>query len=158
MKPQHNHPEAFRLMLYVSKDRSVIETIWNSRDGVTPFIVGARDTVLRVPDDEGTALQHDLWSSDPYALFHVPNVGDRIFVDATEALLRPRAEKFVVEGWERDPYPMKMFYGSQPEAVEKCLADWCRPGAPDVVVVDRAMQQRFLKSRMDVFGPREQPS
>jgi len=44
-KPQHRHAEAFKLMIYACSCGHR-ETIWNSRDGVTPAVAGghaARD-------------------------------------------------------------------------------------------------------------------
>jgi hypothetical protein len=67
------HGEAFCLMTYTAVDSSGdSEVIWNSRDGVTPYIVALRDgrearhtgRVVRVPG-------------------HRPAPGSRVFVDLT---------------------------------------------------------------------------
>jgi hypothetical protein len=56
--PGHAHVEAFCLMTYETKDGSVTERIWNSRDGVTPFVVYTRDGK--------TEMQHVRWQEDRY--------------------------------------------------------------------------------------------
>lgn len=43
MPMKHNHAEAFAVMRYASKDGSVTEKLWNSRDGVTPFTLMSKD-------------------------------------------------------------------------------------------------------------------
>ncbi len=72
MTLQFNHPEAWALMSYQTPDRRARERLWNSRDGVTPFIVRSKGEAL--------AMEHVAYSCDPA---HIPEVGDRIFVDAT---------------------------------------------------------------------------
>lgn len=79
------HGEAYKVMKYASDDGKLVERIWNSRDGVTPFIVRSAD---------GVEMKHVDWPQDVYQPFwpHVRaglKVGDRIFVDMT----REEAEK-----------------------------------------------------------------
>lgn len=40
-RSRHAHPEAFCVMQYFDDDGNV-EFIWNSRDGVTPFVIISR--------------------------------------------------------------------------------------------------------------------
>lgn len=40
---QHEFKDAFRLMKYATEDQSIVEWVWNSRDGVTPFCISTRD-------------------------------------------------------------------------------------------------------------------
>lgn len=85
------HAEAFRLMKYASKDGSEVEWIWNSRDGVTPFIVHSRS---------GTEIHHVDWHLD----FRLPNYnplpGERIFVNMTDGMADLLARSFVEKNWE----------------------------------------------------------
>ena len=39
MDSKYNHAEAYCLMKYKCEKCGTVETIWNSRDGVTPFII-----------------------------------------------------------------------------------------------------------------------
>jgi hypothetical protein len=70
----HNHAEAFKLMTYATKDGSFREVIWNSRDGVTPFVVLSLD---------GREMEHIDWGQDKYRPDWQPSIGSRVFVDAT---------------------------------------------------------------------------
>lgn len=47
MASRHLHKEAFCLMLYRGVESGEEEWLWNSRDGVTPFIIwSAKDGVV----------------------------------------------------------------------------------------------------------------
>lgn len=84
------HREAFCVMQYASEDGKVTETLWNSRDGVTPFCVMAKDDV--------TMMQHVKWDADDQDPFHKPKPGDRVFVDLTSERAAVLVEA-VVEAW-----------------------------------------------------------
>lgn len=66
-----NHKEAFCLMRYASKDNAVVEYLWNSRDGVTPFGIKAKDGQ--------TDLLHVDWNRDECRPAHKLMPGDRFF-------------------------------------------------------------------------------
>jgi hypothetical protein len=93
----HKHGEAFMLMAYacVCGHR---ETIWNSRDGVTPFGTGC-------PSCGKPELRHVEWQRDVYAPDHKLHRGQRFWRDGTpdeaEAIMRRRIEmlkdKFPIE-------------------------------------------------------------
>jgi hypothetical protein len=70
----HNHAEAFSLMPYVCINCGFVETLYNTRDGVTPFIVNCRVC-------KGEARHNFKDRFDP--VFQ-PFEGMRIFVDLTE--------------------------------------------------------------------------
>lgn len=135
---KHQHGEAFCLMEYASKDGSHREFIWNSRDGVTPFCIGAED---------GTAeMQHVNWQKDKRSPKHVPEIGDRVFVDVGpyEEDLRERIAKKVDEFWNAAQYPMSKHYETKEAAIEAML-DEClhEPRSPHLVVVDEKLHRRF---------------
>lgn len=130
----HKHAEAFHLMLYRSEDGMETEILWNSRDGVTPFIIGNRD--------DTKSMSHISWQSDQYAPNHKPKLGDRIFVDATPELVRASAQEYVDTYWDnKDQFGMTM--KDHPEfqpmgkegAVEFFIKEWCKPGSPHVLTV-----------------------
>jgi hypothetical protein len=94
-KPQltargHKHGEAFMLMRYACKSCAHAETIWNSRDGVTPF--GAR-----CPSCGKVELYHVQWERDEYAPNHKLNNGQQFWRDGTveeaEDIIRRRIDK-----------------------------------------------------------------
>lgn len=99
---KYKHKEAYCLMLYESKDGKVKETIWNSRDGVTPFMIQSKDGVM---------LQHKDWAHDKITPNHVLKSGDRYFAD----MEKDRA-KFLAKRWCDRFYkksPVKKMYSRE---------------------------------------------
>ncbi len=90
MNNGHAFGEAFMLMRY-EDDLGNVEVIWNSRDGVTPFIELSR---------LGRQMTHKHWNVDVYAPDHKPNPGDRIFTDLTFDELVEIETKKVEMYWE----------------------------------------------------------
>jgi len=78
------HAEAFNLMKYRCEKCGHVETIWNSRDGVTPF------TVTCVSCRAGSMVHFD-WRGDVRAPEYVPQPGQYIWVDMPESLKAPLA-------------------------------------------------------------------
>ena len=70
---KHIHSEAFCLMHYKCEngDCGVVEKIWNSRDGVTPFLITCRCC--------GETMSHVWWDKDQYMPEYIPEVNQRIF-------------------------------------------------------------------------------
>lgn len=137
----HEHVEAFRLMLYSSNDGQEIETIWNSRDGVAPFVVVSRS---------GThELRHVLWGGDPYAPHHVPNVGDRMIVtlgrENAERVARETARRF----WNDPASGYQGQFASEGEAFDRIFAELSKPGAPTLANVTPEVQQALLQKRAE---------
>jgi hypothetical protein len=67
---EYKHMEAFRLMTYRSDDGTEEELIWNSRDGVTPFVIRLRS---------GKTATHVNWTNDRRIPDHQLKHGDRYF-------------------------------------------------------------------------------
>jgi hypothetical protein len=132
------HREAFCLMMYApEKSGSGIrpEIVWNSRDGVTPFMVSSRCGAAM--------LQHTMFAADRFAPNHAHAglaIGDRIFVDLTEARAREWAAKIAKRSQCRVPGE------TTSAAIERLAAEFMRPGAPDLVVVDAPLLKQ-LRSR-----------
>lgn len=73
IRPDCKHAEAFCHMNYKAQDESYqLLSIWNSRDGVTPFVINW----------EGVEYQHIEWGADRYDPNHLVAAGDLIFVDS----------------------------------------------------------------------------
>src|SRR5712671_4410544 len=85
----NQHAEAFCRILYRSDDGTEEEWLWNSRDGVVPFVVGSRS---------GKEMTHVEWQRDEFRPDYQPQPGERIFVDLTveraRALAIRNAERF----------------------------------------------------------------
>lgn len=131
---QHQHGEAYHLMKYRADHRQLEEIIYNSRDGVTPFVITMRD---------GTPGTHVDWRGDVYAPDHQPAVGERIFIDLTEGRAREIATEQADKLWAGPvdtelSYHPRAVYGSH-EALRNSLLtgllDEVQRGAPDIVEV-----------------------
>lgn len=119
---KHKHAEAFMLMTYASDDGRIREVLWNSRDGVTPFIIGSKD--------QKTDLVHKDWHNDVYAPDHKLEPGQRYFVDATENLVKKELLAYIDKWWSDWTFPMHKMFASKEEAYTKLLEGWLPPGAP----------------------------
>jgi len=117
------HGEAFNLMTYECEKCFKKEVLWNSRDGVTPFIIGCRHC-------DGSAL-HVNWSGDLYAPKHLPKRGDRVFLTMPPEINIILNKAKVAECWEQGEYPMKERFETQEEALEVMLGD-AQKGEPFV--------------------------
>lgn len=136
MESKYNHPEAFCLMQYQDKTTGEVELVWNSRDGVTPFVIFSR---------AGNESQHVNWRGDIRRPDHVPEIGDRIFVDLTLERCREFHREMVKARWEGGKYPMKDRFASKEEAVENLSESMFDNGKqPDIIVITEKIRQRFL--------------
>jgi hypothetical protein len=120
----YQHAEAFCLMKYRSDDGTEEELIWNSRDGVTPFVITLRS---------GKRATHVDWQDDQCQPDRKPQPGDRIFIDMTEEELRTLVTQRVDE-WlgssERDE--VLQAFGSREQAIDHLMGDY-RPGTPNLI-------------------------
>lgn len=73
VKAEHQYAEAFHLMKYQCGTCLYQETIWNSRNGVTPFCV-------RCPKCGAMDMEHIDWRGDVTDPDHQPKSGERVFV------------------------------------------------------------------------------
>ncbi len=97
----HSHPEAFCHMQYFGQRKdgtNVSVSIWNSRDGVTPFGLM----------HDGADLQHVNWGEDRFDPGHKPKKGDLIWMSYDEksakACMESAFDKRVVEYGEIKGY------------------------------------------------------
>ena len=135
-KEGYQHKEAFCLMQYRDTVTGEVEVLWNSRDGVTPFIIESR---------KGNEAQHVNWQQDRCKPDFIPTPGMRIFVDASPKHhhIRSSARRYVDEYWDKDigggmrmrntltkPSGAEMTKG---EAVDFFIAEWTKPGSPTII-------------------------
>ncbi|SRR6266851_368664 len=124
----YQHAEAFCLLTYHADDGTEEEKIWNSRDGITPFVIALRS---------GKAATHVNWRTDRPDQGYQPQIGERIFVDMTRERARQIAEANV-DRWLADAKlgPMLLAgYTSRDAAIEYFTREYFQPGAPDLIVV-----------------------
>lgn len=83
------HAEAFCLMDYRCRSCGAVEKLWNSRDGVTPFSIPCRSVLCNVSSGHmGNPMVHTNMRKDEYAPEHVPERGQRVFIDRSAAEAR----------------------------------------------------------------------
>jgi hypothetical protein len=128
----YQHGEAYCQMTYLADDGSgETETVWNSRDGVTPFVITLRS---------GKTAHHHDWSADQRMPEDwTPPSGMRIFTDLTRQRARMLAAAAVAH-WLSDPETashFRMVYGADEARAIAEMADAnLRPGAPDLIDPD----------------------
>lgn len=122
----YRHAEAFMLMVYEADDHSETETVWNSRDGVTPFVITLRS---------GRQATHVRWAADrrmPEGW--VPPSGMRVFTDLTperaRQLAEARVDQWLVDPGTRDE--LLAVYGTRENAIYE-QGQLPGPGAPDLI-------------------------
>jgi hypothetical protein len=128
--PPYRHAEAYCLMTYTADDGSEQETVWNSRDGVTPFVITLRS---------GKTASHLNWQADRRVPDHIPEPGSRMFVDLTPQRAREKAEA-QARYWFDSPGELgelaRTRYGTVEIMANRMAADMLRhAGAPDLVEV-----------------------
>lgn len=129
MTIKHRHAEAYKLMTYECESCGFRESIWNSRDGVTPFTIGCRHCI-------GGTARHVEWSRAAYVPGHEPQPGDRMFVDLTKPRALEQATAFVefiidhkLEGWPET-------FEDTERQIEKYASQFFGTGgAPDLITV-----------------------
>lgn len=123
----HDHKEAFCLMQYECEKCSKLEIIWNSRDGVTPFVVGCNCC-------DGS-MEHVNWGMDEYVPNHYPHKGNRVFVDTskqiTEIYIRARIGLY----WNHPEIPMSERFKTKEEALKALTADTNHEGEPYIITI-----------------------
>lgn len=84
---KHAHAEAFMLMTYYGRNgyNEIRLVIWNSRDGVTPFITYCKEY--------GIELKHINWQNDLYMPDYKPKKGDLIWVSHTKETATASADE-----------------------------------------------------------------
>ena len=135
------HPDAYKILVYEDEKTGELESIWNSRDGVTPFTIPSR-TGGGISDHRYSAgLEH------AYPLF-VPPLGMRVFVAMSESRAMYIAAKQVSERWDSG---MSDSFSSRDQAIKVLTASIYQDGeAPDLVEVTprlRNLFQQILRRR-----------
>jgi len=138
----YKHGEAFCHMRYLADDGSEELSVWNSRDGVSPFVIG-------LPSGKGAT--HVDWHQDRFDPMHVPAVGDWIFVDLTPQRAHECARRNAQRFWDDPTLPARQSFGSVEDLASTLAASYLVPrGGPDLVQVTEEMRAQLL-------GERERP-
>lgn len=128
--PVQGDGEGFKIMTYRCKQGGHSESIWNSRNGVTPFMVGCR----QCPG----IMEHVEWHNDIYAPDFKPPAGMRIFVILTIERALEKRRRYVERHWDHPEYPMSERWKTKEAAIEELAKgdiESFAPCTPDVVEV-----------------------
>lgn len=138
---QYPH-EAFALMEYGCEECGKVEIIWNSRDGVTPFMVDC-------PFCHGT-MQHINWSHDRFTPNYIPPIGSRVFFSCTNIheVIQEVFDNYTEEVWERIKKNWAEYCTDRYELIWKTaqgnIADDLRFEHPHIAVINEDNQERFM--------------
>lgn len=123
---KYDHVEAFCLMQYECQDCKTLETLWNSRDGVTPFIIQCK-----LCDGE---MHHVNFADDRCEPDLFPSKGMRVFIDLPEHFREVFKRRFISTNWENPPGArMKDRYKTKQEALEVLMDGETQEGEPYVL-------------------------
>lgn len=124
---KYDHQEAFCLMTYRCKQCLKEEVLWNSRDGVTPYIIRCQAC--------GGESSHINFEKDKRELNYFPPSGSRVFVNLTHdrylIYVRAKVQAF----WEADHMSFRERFGSKEAAYEALSKSKMTPGEPDIMVI-----------------------
>lgn len=116
------HAEAYCLMTYKCKSCGKEEELWNSRDGVTPYIIACKHC--------GGEAKHVNFKSDKFLPNYQPFSGQRIFVDMTKKTMDEIAERRFEQS-KGTPYEIPL--EQKGEFIKSFLSGF-HPGTPDITV------------------------
>ncbi len=135
----YKHGEAFCHMRYLADDGSEELSVWNSRDGVAPFVIG-------LPSGKGAT--HVDWHQDRFDPTHVPAVGDWIFVDLTPQRALQAAQRNAQRFWDDPTLPARQSFDSVEDLADMLAASYLEPrGGPDLVQVTEELRAQLLRAR-----------
>ena len=113
-RKEYRHKEAFTVMQYQCDTCGKVEKLWNSRDGVTPFMV----TCSRCSN----TMKHINFHQDKCRPDYLPDVGMRVFVDITPQISEVLVRAQVGMRWDKGKYQMKDRW-DKPEDAIKALTE-----------------------------------
>lgn len=122
MDSEYNYAEAYCLMTYRCEKCGCTEVLWNSRDGVTPFIINCEKC--------NGQMQHTDWNEDKRVENYIPKIGQRVFIDMPldyyKIFCRVRAKQ-IKDNVEGNTDPLQKIY--------KDLLKEYRKGEPYIIKI-----------------------
>ena len=144
-KTKYKHSEAFCTMRYECETCGFSEVLWNSRDGVTPF-------VMECPICGGTMIHVD-GDLDQCLPDYLPKPNQRVFVDSTpqiyEVLVRARIQR----QWNDESYPMKDRFETPMDAVMS-LSNFTE-GMPYIIRISKRRKKTMWTLTVELEFPDE---
>ena len=120
----YNHKEAFAMMCYRCNNCSAIENVWNSRDGVTPFMIIC-------PNCSELEMQHVNWDRDREVAIPLLREGDLVFTSETKEEAERRKKLYVENIWEKNTYGCREEFKTKENMVEQLMRSF-QEGQPSV--------------------------
>jgi hypothetical protein len=109
------------LMGYESDDGTQRLEVWNSRDGVTPFVITHPETKVE--------LRHVRWQEDRYlGPEHQPAQGDWVFESLSLDQARRAAERNAQKFWDAPQYPASAQFERIEDLVELLTREYFKDG------------------------------
>ena len=124
---KYNHGEAFKVMEYECDDCGQSEMIWNSRDGVTPMFLSS---CLTCGDGK---VAHVNWKDDRFDPNHIPQPGERVWIDMPDELRLPVA-RAQLAAFDREAPLSKELDPVERESIIKGMAEHFPQGSPWLIV------------------------
>ena len=129
---------AYRILVYASVCGEFIESVWNARDADAPEVI----------QDESGGVELKLMAGcGPLPVTsHVPNLGDRVFIEMTKGLSAAYAAQHVASVWESND-ELRSKYNTQAEASDALSDVWDAAAQGTALVeVSRQTQRHFYES------------
>lgn len=157
---RYKHAEAFALMRYHCEACGAIETLWNSRDGVTPFGIDCR-----TPDCVET-MKHVHWQLDWCAPHYQPGPAMRVFANITREraaeVARTRVLSAIGTEYEipeegREAFIVRLaadIYGDGTGPMIVTGEEWMERHTKDAMARQIQAAKTEVARRAGVFGPR----
>ncbi len=123
---KYDHAEAFCLMQYECQTCRTIETLWNSRDGVTPFIIACKTLC-------GGEMHHLNFGADLCVPDFYPEPGRRVFIDFPDHFREVFKKRQIRNQWDAKNHPMKERWKTRAEALGALMEDDTPDGTPYVL-------------------------
>jgi len=129
MPQKYQNAEAFCLMRYRCEKCNHVEVLWNSRDGVTPFVIGCVKC--------GKPAKHVDWKLDRRVPDYDPPKGSRIFVTMTSEEYLKSQTKRVEHFWKDDVHGFRSIYKTKLRANRAFVTlDDFTEGMPEIKIVE----------------------
>lgn len=113
---EYKHKEAFCLMQYQCKECGRIDVVWNSRDGVTSFVINCLQ--CEVSGNTLAEMTHINWHLDKCVPDHIPEAGQRVFIDMPLNVKQLYAKVKVNKFWDHPIYPISEMHETKEKAFE----------------------------------------
>lgn len=126
---KYNHPEAFKLMKYECGECGYVETLHNTRDGVTPYAISCNKCEC--------PAYHQLHTTEPTVVNYIPPINSRVIVSISEDMVDILTDKIFARYTKHSKYNGIPTRDNLRESIVN------RIGAPTAMVVDEYYLKKY---------------